>query len=326
MQLESQVLVREFNRRLRAALTSVPNHVRVEAALEVESHVEDVLSRRPSTLPEPEWVAQILSGFGTPEAYAAAIVGQLPPVQVVTVRSGLREVLTAGRDLMGGTGRLLLAVLRGSWRFGVAAVRTGVSLAGAGLRESRAGLKRLADWSAEPRAAAGRSLRGSRSQLRVTLRSAWRNGLRLGRAAGRGLLRLASALGQGLLRAGGTGVRLGRVAIQYGRMVLLAALRLALLAGLAALALSAFLMTLASALAPDLVGWRVYEAQQAVITGVQSLREDWLSGVSPTLQAQFAQTGLAVQTISLSMGLLLTGLFAYLVWSIRRRRGPAVSK
>jgi hypothetical protein len=113
MQLEAQVLVREFNRRLRTALSSAPNHVRVEAALEVESHVMDVLSRHKSSLSESERVAEILSGFGTPEAYAQAIVAQLPGVQVVSVRTGAREVGLAAIDLIGGLGRLCG---RGRWR------------------------------------------------------------------------------------------------------------------------------------------------------------------------------------------------------------------
>lgn len=111
MQPESQVLVREFNRRLRTALSSAPNHVRVEAALEVESHVLDVLSRHASSLSESEQVAGILAGFGTPETYARAITAQLPGVQVVSVHTGAREVTIAAIDLVRGLGRLVIALI-----------------------------------------------------------------------------------------------------------------------------------------------------------------------------------------------------------------------
>ncbi len=302
MQPEAQVLLREFNRRLRAALSHAPNHVRVEAALEVESHVLDVLSRRagPSSEPESEQVARILSGFGSPEEYARALLSQLPDVP--NVRSGVREVALAIVDLFRGMGRLGLALGGQILALAVAGVRC----LGRGLRRAAAGLR-----------AAKAELREPLSQARRWGRNGLRTGgiavARLGRWGARGL-RSGIRLGR---RAGD----LGLVAVRLAARSVRWALRAAALAAVAGLALLAFAVAGFSALAPDVTGWWVHQFNTTVAEILDELRWHTVAHFDAGTQAEFVRMGSTVLVTMLAIGLISVAALALLAWHLRRPRG-----
>lgn len=307
MQPEAQVLLREFNRRLRAALSSAPNHVRVEAALEVESHVIDVLSRHKSELSESEQVAEILAGFGSPEEYARAIASQLPGVQVVDVHTGLREVGLAAFDLVRGIGRLLIALLRRCVAFVVTLLhwlRVGAGWVFSKLR-----------WAArEARVPVGRSV-------------AWLG--RRGNQVRRGSHVLRLWLGrrlQDMVKASRCALSVGAILLRWGTAVLRWTLRAATYATFGGLALAAFAFAAFAALAPDVVGFFFWELQNGVAAWLRHVRQVTVGRVEPALQPQFAQTGTTVLISAVLFGLLMVGLIGLMVWNARRRRSAVADE
>lgn len=306
MQPESQALVREFNRRLRAALNGAPNHVRLEAALEVESHVKDVLARHPGDAPEMERVAEILRGFGTPEEYARALVSQLPAVDATTVRAGAREVVLAAGDLFRGSFRLTGALLR---RVAYLVGQGAIFAFRTASRGSRAG---------------GRVLQTTKGPARQTgqwLADRGRGVLRTLGAAFRGL----GGLMGGARRAGeavSTGV--GRGA-QIGWHLLALLLRAAGVAVLVLLTLAAFGLAVAAAVAPDIIGFGVLVAQSAVGEALEAIRQETVYRVAGlTEQHHLSQTGYAVARGALAVGLVMAVLVGYIGWNSRRRRSSTV--
>ncbi|HEY3363687.1 MAG TPA: hypothetical protein VGK74_01370 [Symbiobacteriaceae bacterium] len=306
LQRESQVLVREFNRRLRAALRHAPNYMRVEAGLEVESHVIDVLGCRTSALPEPEQVAEILRGFGSPEEYATAIMSQLPAVARASVGSGVREVSMAAEDLARGTGHVLAAAARNGFHL--------VATVAGRLWQGACWVWRFLDRL-------GERLRGPAAETRAWLRTELRAG---GRAAGwalastgraaRWVLASTGRLGRGAWPVLTAGVRL------LGR-VLRWTLRAALTAALGLLALAAFGVAAFAAWAPDVAGWWVAMLNAVVAQQLADLREHTVAGFDPATQTAFSRVGVAVVGGALVAGLLFSALVAFLVWNGRRRRG-----
>ncbi|HYF90791.1 MAG TPA: hypothetical protein VD969_00955 [Symbiobacteriaceae bacterium] len=306
MQPESQAILRDFNRRLRAALREAPNHVRVEAALEVESHVLDVLSRSGSDEPEPDVVARVLSGFGSPEQYARAILSQRPGPEAVTVRSGLREVGLAVSDLLRGAWRLLWALAgRGAallvlaacfvWRIGRGAVTA----------------------SAGPARRIGRWLRINGAALAYGLR-------RLSRRLAAGAGATLRAVGRGALGAAVVAryaVRATTALIGWSGRLLRWALKAAGVAALALLAAASLGVAGFSVLAPDVTGWFVRGAQLSVAQWVEEVRHNTLGWMYFGTPEELAQSAAVVFGVTLALGLLLVGLLAYIGWNARRRRG-----
>lgn len=338
MQPESQVLVREFNRRLRAALRGVPNHVRMEAALEVESHVQDVLSRsRNEELPEPEQVARILSGFGSPEEYARALALQLPEAEVVSVGGGLREIGLALSDLVRGTGRLGLALVRNTAALATAAAR----LLWRGAGEAGARGRSLLAASREP---AGRVWKGLRSGGRRAGAGLLQVGALAGRMLTRGSrlamsgLRTASRLARRGLWWGGilarqaghftshlatTGLRNGEQVLRFLAKALRWLLRTAALTALGLVILASFALAAFAALAPDVVGWFVLMANQEVARAIAAIRAETIGWFSPAPPEQLAVVGEWVLRGALATGLILTALLGVIIWQSRRRRSAA---
>lgn len=305
MQVESQVMVREFNRRLRTALSSAPNHVRVEAALEVESHVMDVLSRQKSGLSESEQVAEILSGFGSPEEYARAIMAQLPGVQVVDVPTGAREVSMAAIDLMRGLGRLLVALIRRL-----------VALLMTGLHWLRVGLV----WALGKLRWGVRALRGPAGRL-ITWLGRRANQLRRGAHVLRLWLgRRAHDAGVASRGARTVAAALFRWAIALLRRLL----RAAGYTALGGLALAAFAFAGLTALLPDVVGYWVYHIQKDVNGYLTDIRRQTVFLFDQSMQAQFTSTGNAMLVGAILFGLSMVGLISLLVWNARRRRSTVV--
>lgn len=319
LQLESQALLREFVRRLKAALRTAPNHVRMEAAMEVESHVLDVLARRPGEGPEHEQVARILAGFGSPEEYAAALLSQLPDVNVVSVSSGVREVTMAGWDLVRGTGRLLLALVRGAgWlvlaalRLAWRAVRWTAGRAGDLAERSRGPLTQAAGW-------AGRRVRAVFRQVASVLRffgrilaEVWRRTVRGAGMAARNSRTVA-------FRGADLGLKGFRLVSRMARWTLKAA-------GLAALAmLTLFTVGLTGfvALVPDVGGWWLYEFNESVGHAIADLRRETVAHFDQTTQAQFHQNGFVMMLVLLLVIFGLATIWAGIIWSARRRRQTA---
>lgn len=307
MQPEAQVILREFNRRLRTALSSAPNHVRVEAALEVESHVLDVLSRHKSELSEPEQVAEILAGFGTPEGYARAITSQLPGVQVVDVHTGLREVGLAAYDLVRGTGRLTIALLLHLVAFVVTIMhwlRVGAGWVFSKLR-----------WAArEARTPIGRSVTWVLRRANQVRRGGHVLRLWMGRRA------------HDLIKASRGAISVGAVVLRWGVLSLRWALKAATFVTFAGLALAAFAIAAFAAFAPDVVGFIFWELQTGVDAWIREVRQVTVGRVEPALQPQFAHTGNTVLVSAILFGVLLLGLIALMVWNTRRRRSQVADQ
>lgn len=305
LQRESIVLIREFNRRLRTALRHAPNYMRVEAALEVESHVMDVLSSRTSKLPEAEQVTEILRAFGSPEEYALALMSQMPSVERMSAGSSLREVAFAVSDLVRGFGHLLAAVGRNTFSVAWAVARRLWQAS----RWAWVRLGRLAAW-----------LRGPLAEGRAWLRLRIRRSRELAVAGGRASLRgMAGAVR--LVHAGG---RVLLVVLRYALRVLRWTLRAAGIAALGALVLGAFGIALFAAWAPDVSGWLVYQEQRQIAIALEDLRRQTVAGYSPMAQEAWARTGLTVMSTALAAGLVLAGLLGYIIWNGRRRRSRVV--
>ncbi len=297
MQPEAQVLVREFNRRLRTALSSAPNHVRVEAALEVESHVMDVLSRHKSTVSEPEQVAEILAGFGTPEEYAKAFMAQLPGVQVVDVHTGAREVTIAAADLV-----------RGMWRLFVALVRRLAAFLLTVLHWLRIGLS----WTYSKATWALRAARGPAGRTVAWIGRRF-NQLR------RGIIVLRLWAGRRLHDMRGLG-RVALAVLRWTGRALRWTLRAAVYAGLGAAALAAFGFAIFTAMLPDVVGYWVHGVQAEVDRWAADVRQMTVGGFDQPAIAQFQHTGTNVLFTAVLIGLLMVGLIVFMVWNSRRRR------
>lgn len=309
MQPESQVLIREFNRRLRSALGGAPKHVRMEAALEVESHVQDVLSRQPGDLPEPEYVARILQGFGTPEAYAQALLSQAPALEVVTVRTGVRDVAVAIGDLILGMGRLLLALLRGTLRLTAITARTVWHYGAVGFELCADLVGRAREAGREP---AAQTVRGLGRLLRATV-SAVGTGVTL---VGRGIGALAKAIS---FLAGGA-VRTGTALVRGVRPVVRWILRTCLILALSALALAAFGVAVFASLAPDVAGWWVYMTQHEIGRMVERAREITVARFSPAAQGALTTAGLIVELVAVGIGLAAVAGVVLIIWSGHRRK------
>lgn len=309
MQPESHVLLREFNRRLRAALKDAPNHVRVEATLEVESHVQDVLSRGRGTEPEPEQVACILAGFGTPEEYASALTSQLPEAASATVMSGVKDMLTAGTDLVHGSGRLILAIGRQAFALIESAVRSAV----AGARWALPRLVMAADavrgplWSARDLVVAGGRHAGvGAAHLAEKARAASAVAFRTGRSARR--------LGEDCAQFAGRTAGLAGRALRW-------TFRLLAMAALAVLALISLGVAGFAALAPDIAGFFVHAFQTEVGLFLDAIRAETIARYAPGNPAAYVQTGTAVVAGALTVAIALAGLLGFMLWSARRRRG-----
>lgn len=289
MHPESQVLVREFNRRLRAALRQAPNHVRMEAALEVESHVLDVLARHPGTAPEHEQVAQILAGFGTPEAYAMAVMNQMPGAMASSVRSSSKEILLAMADLTRGGGHLL-----------VACTRQGIALLGWAFGQLRrasvlllAGGRQLQSASRAPLSRMGQRLRSLGSWSRRT--------------------------GRATLRAARWTLQRSRSLMTFLQRTARSLVRLALLLLLGGGALAAFALALFATLAPDVAGWGVHELDTELQAMLAELRSHTVAVYDTTSQTTFSATGHWVVAGALAGGLALVGAVVLIVLLGRRR-------
>lgn len=307
MNLESQFLVREFNRRLRAALSSAPNHVRVEAALEVESHVVDVLSRQKSTLSEPERVAEILSGFGAPEEYARAIMAQLPDVQVVNVRTGVREVGLAAVDLIRGLWRLLVALVS----------RIGHSLLvllhwlNVGLVWS---LGKIGWGARAARGPASRVLRWLGGNVNWVRRGAHLLRLWLGRL----LLQTAEA-SRGVKRVVSRLWRWGMAAVRF-------TLKAAAYTALGGLALASFALAGFAALVPDVAGFGAYQLRTEVEAFLTELRSQTVFHFDSATQAQFTKTGNSMLIAAVLFGLILIGLIVLMALNARQSRRTVLDR
>jgi hypothetical protein len=330
MQPESQAQIREFNRRLRAALSAAPNHVRMEAALEVESHVHDVLSRGAGVdMPEPEAVALVLAGFGSPEAYAAALLEQFPG-ESVTVGSGLKEVGVAVADLFRGSARLLLAfgrqgttlvgrLLRLLWQ----GLRWGAATLGRGAAATAAAWRSGAERSREPmgRFRARMSLRFGMARHRLR-----RGGTAAWAAAGKGASLLGAA-GALLWRAVKWLVHIGQEGLRIllrllGRLFRAAGIALLGALGLGCLAVAGF-----AALAPDVTGWVVLQGQTQVGLAVSQLRAETIGNPNyVSVAGNLDRTGFAVLVAALALALCLFAVAVYLVWTGRRRRSTAAGQ
>lgn len=316
LQLESQALLREFVRRLKEALRSAPNHVRMEAAMEVESHVLDVLARRPGEGPEHEQVARILAGFGSPEEYAAALLSQMPAASVVSVSSGVREVGMAGMDLVRGTGRLLLAVLRGAvglvlaalrqvWR----AVRWLAGRVSSVADRSRPTLARAAAWVGRRLGAGGRLVARVARFFGGILAEGWRRTARGAGMAARNSRSLAYR-----------GADLGMKGFRLLKNMVVWTLKAAGLAALAVLTLMTLGLAGFVALAPDIGGWWVFRFNQEVGIMLDDLRQATVARTDLATQAQFEQTGLLMLGVLVLVSLGLASVWAGLIWSARRKR------
>ncbi|HYF76502.1 MAG TPA: hypothetical protein VD973_05195 [Symbiobacteriaceae bacterium] len=325
MMPESQAVLREFNRRLRLALREAPNHVRVEAALEVESHVMDVLSRSGGKEPEGELVARVLNGFGSPEEYAQAILSQMPEGAAVTVSGGLREVGLAAGDLVRGTFRLGLAIVRRSIALAVTTVRLIWQGAGAAAAYTREPAARAARW-ARINAAAGAY--GLRRFTRFLFTRGGETAATLGRSGRRTAVAIA-----GWSQAGARGTsllvqRLIRAATWLLNLVwrlLRWTLRAAGVAALAGLTLLALGVAGFAALAPDVTGWFVQQAQGAVAYELGMIRMRTIGSVDMVAHSKLVQTGTMVLNVAMLLALLLAGIVVYVAWGSRRRRSTAAS-
>lgn len=321
MQPESQVILREFSRRLRAALHEAPNHIRVEAALEVESHVLDVLSRSGGTEPEPELVARVLHGFGPPEAYARAILNQIPGEESVTISGGLREVGQALADLFRGAWRLLRALIgRGSallvtalsilWHAALAFVRSlrapaaktsrwlrinGIALAYWLRRTGRRVGNTLMDWGGAALKAADRGVQGAGAL-----------------AQGTGVI--VQRLGRGLVSLFDLAVRLLRWTLRAAGVAAMA------LIGLLSLGVAAF-----AAWAPDVTGWIVRGIQLSTQEQLDDLRRRTIGWRELGPRGELVDVGIAVFEVTLALGLVMFALLIYLGWNARRRRRAAAT-
>lgn len=325
MKPESQAVLREFNRRLRLALREAPNHVRVEAALEVESHVMDVLSRSGGKEPEAELVSRVLSGFGSPEEYARAILSQMPEGAAVTVTGGLREVGLAAGDLVRGTLRLGLALVRRSYALGVTTVRLMWQGANMAVAHARGPAARAARWARINAAAGAYGLRRLSRRL-VTWGGA--SAATLGRAGRTSATTLAHWGESGAQGAGVLVQRLAKLAarILHGIWSLLRwSLRAAGIAVLSGLALLALGIAGFAALVPDVTGWFVQQAQVAVADQLALIRLETIGSVDMVAHAQLVQTGTMVLSVAMLLGLLLAGTLVYVAWGSRRRRSTAAS-
>lgn len=306
MQPESQVLVREFTRRMKAALASAPNHVRVEAALEVESHVLDVLSRRRSEAPEPEQVARILSGFGTPEEYARALVTQLPEAEAATVRASSREILLAVRDLAGGSVRLLRAALHNVWAYAELVMRT----LWRGARTAAVTVQRLARYARGP---AGKALEWAARRGRDGARLLERSG-----RSGAMTFRKARTLAN-------SGYQAAVAVVRFGGRAAVALLKFSGLALLGLLALGAFGLAAVAALVPDVLGFYVHEFNLQVHEITTEIRQHTVARYSSPMQVEFAHTGTVILQAAMATGLILTVLVIFLIWMARRNRSSTAN-
>lgn len=319
LQPESQALIRDFNRRLKAALRSAPNHVRVETAMEIESHVLDVLSRQPSEGLEHEQVAGILARFGSPEEYAAALLVQVPGNDVISLSSGAKEVGMAAVDLVRGTGRLVLAMVRGVAGVGLAIVRYGWK----GLRRAAGTAAVLAERSREP---GGKAAGWVADRIRAGLRGT-------GRLVGF----IGAVLAQGArlaLRWGWAGARQGRraaygladlsaAAWRLGKKAVAWVLRAAGFAALAVVTLLVFGLAGVVALMPDVAGWWVYEFQLQVGYLMDDIRRHTVAGFDLGTRSQFAGTGTLMLGTLLAVGFGLLVAWGAIIWAARRRRQTA---
>lgn len=310
MKPESQAILREFNRRLRSALREAPNHVRVEAALEVESHVLDVLNRSGGKEPEAELVSRVLSGFGTPEQYAQALLSQLPGQEAVTVGNGLKDVGLAASDLFRGARRLLTAVLIGTARVLWRCARSAWTSLVRAVTWVRGPAGRTARWFRINLVAAAYGLRRmTRRLVRWGGQSAGQLG-HVGRAGGEALLRLARRL-----------TAVASTLITFVFRTLRWALRAAGMAALAGLALLFLGIAGFSALAPDITGWIARGIAFEVGLSLEELRRKTTAQFYLGQQADLAQTGIVILGITLALGAGLITLLVYLGWNARRRRG-----
>jgi hypothetical protein len=325
MQPQSQALIREFNRRLRTALAGAPNHVRIEAALEVESHVHDVLSRGTADLPEPEAVARVLAGFGSPEAYARALLEQIP-AEVVSVGAGLRDVGLAVADLGQGTGRLAQAMVRKGLAFVGAmlrllwkglrwAVALGWTGAGAAATAIQGGVERSRAPVGRARNVLSLRLRMLRHGVRRAARGTWA-------LAGGGAALLSKAWGL-VARAVGRAWHGGRKGVRLLLRLVRWVLRAAGLAILGTLALLAIGVAGFAALAPDVAGWTIVEFQREVDFVLNDIRLNTIGATGAGSTAVLADIGTGVAIIALATALLLVVLISYVIWSGRRRRNTA---
>lgn len=294
---ETKAQLAEFTRRLKLALKDAPNHVRMEAALEVESHVCEVLARGGEG-EEHERVARILAGFGSPEEYARALIRQMPAVEAVTLGGSFREVRLAVSDLA-----------RGAWRMTRAMARQTATAAGALLLLLRRGgiaLGKALDQARGPVGEAAHWVWNRGKEGAVAMSRSARGGARLGRRAAQGL-------------------RWVPVVARGGARLLLTALRwTAKAAGLAALG-AVTLLTLAVAVAalvaPDVVGFGVYLAQSAFGEFLRQVRLATVVTAGPELQQQFDSSGAVAGNVALlatAMLLLVWGMM--IVRSYWRRR------
>lgn len=327
MQPDSQVLVREFNRRLKAALRHVPNYVRLEAAMEVESHVQDVISRSADPEPEAEQVARILAGFGSPEAYAAALSDQLPATTSTTVSGGAKEVFTALVDLGNGTGRLLYAtsretfflLKRGARKLWAASLWSGAHLRTA-LRWIGPHLRTAWRWT-------GARLRqgATATQGPATSFAKW-----IGREARRAwtLVRRLAAWAVRVARQTAGGIKASKAWSRTGMERLSGGLRWAMrplgIAAAGLVALGAFTVAGFSALAPDITGFYVHATNEAVLTWLDGIRARTIGLYTPGDPSAYAGTGTVVMVGALMAGALVTGLLVYYLRLGRRNRSNAV--
>lgn len=330
MKPESQALVREFNRRLRSALAGAPNHVRVESALEVESHVLDMLSRGTADLPETEMVARILAGFGSPEEYARALLDQLPGAETATVGSGLRDVGLSLGDLLRGLFRLGLAMGRQVRHLLVTALKLLWQLAvwvygtvRAGVVWVRGPLGNLRRWLTLRGKVAWYGLRRGSNRGRVL---AVAGGRKLQGAAGRGFGGVVTMVRSGIRVAEWT-LRTLRTLLLWSyrtvRAVLLWTLRAAGVVFIGGLALLALLVGGFTALAPDIVGWWVQVTQYNIARTLDEIRYQTGVPMSDVARAELAHTGSVVFAVVLTVAVLLVLLLGYIAWNSRRRRSDA---
>jgi hypothetical protein len=301
---EAKAQVTEFTRRLRAALTDAPNHVRVEAALEVESHVCDVLSRGGEGT-ESEQVSRILAGFGSPEEYARALISQMPAVQAVTLGGSFREMRMATGDLARGGGRLALAALRqtggllgqlfGLLRRAAAALLTGIERA-------RGPVGNAAQW----------------------VRERGRGGAYMVRRSGTALIRQAqkgARLGRHAVRLAHGAVGAGRWMVRLAVSVFFWLLKAAGLAALAGVTLATLALAVGSAVAPDLVGFGVYSFQYEVDRVLEGIRTKTVYPAGDGLQQTFLSNGVIIGNRAMAASILLALLWVgLLLWFVRRRR------
>lgn len=303
MQPDSQVLVREFNRRLKAALRHVPNHVRLEAALEVESHVQDVINRSGEAEPEAEQVARILAGFGSPETYAAALSSQLPVT--TTIRGGAQEILTAVVDLASGTGRLSHAMLRET----IFLLKRGAHALWLFARWSGAHLETALRWSITHLKRAAVATRGPLSRFGRSME-------RSGQSAGRTASRLATASVLGARRTYDLWqAAAGRLSVAFRWSLRALGMAFVILLALVAFGIAGF-----AALAPDIAGFAVHAINTIWLDELRSRT----IAVFPGDPSTYAWTGTMVMMGALAAGLLVTSLLAYYLWHTRRNRSGVI--